>query len=426
MITVIGAGSGRAENITLDAFNRIKNAKKVFLRTEKMALARLLESEGIEFESFDGLYDSAEDFDRLNESIAKRLESEQDCCYAVFGSALDDTSVMKLKNKEIIPGVSLADCAASFLDMTSERKDFSAVEVLSGTLPSTHTLCAVTCIDSRMIASDLKCVLSEIYGDEYEILMYHEDFDGNQFSTALPLYELDMQKEYNHTTSVFLKKCETDKVYKYDIGHLREVVERLCSPDGCPWDSVQTHESLRPYLIEEAYEVAETIDKNDYSRLYDELGDVLLQVVFHATLGKNEGEFDFSDITDSITRKMIRRHPALFAGEETEKDPKVLNDQWESSKKTEKGLGSVGDVLHDVPDILPSLAYAEKIQYKAEKAGINTVPKNKNILEVTATDEASLGKLLFDAVALCRANGVHPELALHAETLRFIDKTVKE
>ncbi len=425
MITVIGAGSGRAENITLDAFERIKNADKVFLRTKKMPIAHLLKKEKTAFESFDDIYESADDFDLLNENIARKLEAAGDCCYVVFGSALDDTSVMKLENKVIIPGISLADCAASFLGIASERKDFSAVEVLGGTLPSTHTDCMVTCIDSRMIACDLKCVLSEIYGDEYEMIMYHEDFDGNQFSKTAPLYELDMQGEYNHTTTVYLKKCEMDKVYKYDMRHLCEVVARLCAPDGCPWDSVQTHESLRPYLIEEAYEVAETIDNNDYFRLYDELGDVLLQVVFHATLGKNEGEFDFSDITDGITRKMIRRHPALFAGDETEKDPKTLNDQWENTKKLEKGLASISDVMHDVPEILPALAYAEKIQHKAEKAGINTVPENKNILEVKTTDEESLGKLLFDAVALCRANGVHPELALHSETVKFIEKIEK-
>ncbi len=429
MITVIGAGSGKAENLSLLAYKTIKSAKSVILKTEKMPIVKLLKEEKIHFETLDDIYDTAENFDSLNAAIKARLTEKGSCVYVVHGSAIDDTSVRALEDVNIIPGVSVADCAASFLNVVSDVKAYTTTEILEGEMPSVHQDNIITCIDSTLIAGDLKCSLSEIYGDEFEIKYYTEDFDGNQSSKSIMLYELDMQETYNHTTSIYLKKVDFDDVYRYDIKHLLDIMDKLCSRNGCPWDSQQTHESLRPYLIEEAYEVADTIDKDDPYRLYDELGDVLYQIVFHANIGKRCGEFDFIDVTDAISRKMINRHPQIFSGADANEN---INDFWEETKKKEKGLKTTYEVMCDVPESLASLARAEKILHKAEKAGIKnddvqqTTNKIKELLDAKDLDNESVsGELLLEVVKLCRAFNVHPELALNRKIHNYISEFIK-
>ncbi len=425
MITVIGAGSGKAENLSLIAYKKIKEAKKVILKTEKMPIVKLLNEENIAFETLDSLYEEAEDFDTLN-SLIKGYLSKEDCVYVVHGSALDDTSVKLLEDVEIIPGISVAHCAVAYMKLPTDAKAYTATDVLSGLNLSQHEDIIITSVDSTLIAGDLKCILADIYGDEYGVKYYTEDYEGNQFSKDILLYELDMQETYNHTTCIYLKKTDFDNVYRYDIQHLIEIMDKLCSRDGCPWDSVQTHESLRPYLIEEAYEVADTIDKNDPFRLYDELGDVLYQIVFHANIGKRCGEFDFTDITDAISRKMISRHPQIFSNSDINED---INDFWEETKKKEKGLRSTYEVMNDVPEALASLARAEKILHKAEKAGIKHDEAEKNIDNIIRLlndrdniDEEKSGEILFEFVKLCYDFGIHPELALNRKIADFIEK----
>lgn len=430
MITVIGAGSGKAENLSLLAYKTIKSAESVVLKTEKMPIKNLLEEENIPFETLDDIYDTAEDFDSLNAAIKARLTEKGSCVYIVHGSAIDDTSVRVLEDVNIIPGVSVADCVASFLNVVSDVKAYTTTEIFEGAMPSVHQDNIITCIDSTLIAGDLKCLLSEIYGDEFSVKYYTEDFSGNQTSKEIMLYELDMQETYNHTTSIFLKKVDFDNVYRYDIKHLLDIMEKLCGRNGCPWDSVQTHESLRPYLIEEAYEVADAIDKDDPYRLYDELGDVLYQIVFHANIAKRCGEFDFIDITDAISRKMINRHPQIFSDADVNEN---INDFWEETKKKEKGLKTTYEVMCDVPESLASLARAEKMLHKAEKAGIKQEDVQQTILKIKSflsdenlENEEVLGELLFETVKLCRALKVHPELALNRKIRSYIDEFNKK
>ena len=424
MITVIGAGSGNAQNISLRAYKKIKEADKVILKTKKMPLAKLLTEENVHFETLDDLYEQAEDFDALNSLIKEFLEKE-DCVYVVHGSALDDTSVRLLDDIEIIAGVSVADCAAAYMKLSKDIKAYTATEILLGAAPSQHEDVIISSIDSTLIAGDLKCILADIYGDEAEIDFYTEDFDGLQASKKIMLYELDMQDTYNHTTCIFIKKTDFERVYRYDIKHLIDIVDKLCSRDGCPWDSVQTHESIRPYLIEEAYEVADTIDNDDPFRLYDELGDVLYLTVLHSSIAKRCGEFDFSDITDAISRKMIKRHPQIFSDSKPCGD---IYDLWEDAKKKEKGINSTYEVMKDVPVGLASLARAEKILYKAEKAGIKHENADKNIEEIASLlngkksfDEAVIGEILFNFVKLCYSLNIHPELALNGKIKEYVE-----
>ena len=156
----------------------------------------------------------------------------------------------------------------------------------------------------------------------------------------------------------------------FDLEDAVDMIRVLRGKDGCPWDAEQTHGSIRNNLVEEAYEVLHAIETNDIPSLYDELGDVLMQVIFHALIGEDEGEFDLNDVCTAMCEKMIRRHPHVFADVQADTSSKVLQN-WESIKKKEKGLRSGTESVLDVPVTLPALTRAYKIQQKAAGVGFD-------------------------------------------------------
>ena len=155
------------------------------------------------------------------------------------------------------------------------------------------------------------------------------------------------------------------------IDELRNVMDRLLGPDGCPWDKEQTHESLKQYLIEECYEVLDAIDKDDAAGMCEELGDVLLQVVFHAKLAEAAGRFTFDDVAEGVAQKMIHRHPHIF-GEATARTAEAVLANWEQIKRAEKKHETVTDSIRAIPRNLPALMYAQKVVKKAGKVDTNS------------------------------------------------------
>ena len=203
---------------------------------------------------------------------------------------------------------------------------------------------------------------------------------------------------------------------RYDFEDLCQLVRVLRGPDGCPGDSVQTHESIRRNFLEEAYEACEAIDQKDPVHLREELGDVLLHVVFHAGIEADAGNFTVDDVCDTVVKKMISRHPALFGGEQ--------GLDWDEIKRREKGQTSPAEELDSVARSLPALWRAEKLQKKAEKAQIPVefpeVSAAANELEKQPDKTQAVGKLLFAAVQAARQSGVDPEMALHGYCETFI------
>lgn len=203
---------------------------------------------------------------------------------------------------------------------------------------------------------------------------------------------------------------------RYDFEDLCQLVRVLRAPDGCPWDSVQTHESIRRNFLEEVYEACEAIDQKDPVHLREELGDVLLHVVFHAGIEADAGNFTIDDVCDTVVKKMISRHPALFGGEQ--------GLDWDEIKRREKGQTSPAEELDSVARSLPALWRAEKLQKKAEKAQIPVefpeVSAAVNELEKQPDKTQAVGKLLFAAVQAARQSGVDPEMALHGYCETFI------
>jgi MazG family protein len=214
------------------------------------------------------------------------------------------------------------------------------------------------------------------------------------------------------------------------LDQLRAIVAALRAPDGCPWDREQTHASLRAGLLEEAYEVAAAIDSADDANLREELGDLLLQVVFHAQIAEEEGRFAFDAVALGIAQKLVRRHPHVFAGESAADSAEVLV-RWEEIKRQERG-GAEESALDGVSPGLPALQYAAKIQKRAGKVGFDwqdAQPVLEKIREELAEVEADLkaglpleeelGDLLFAVVNLTRKLEVDAEVALSGATRKF-------
>ena len=218
---------------------------------------------------------------------------------------------------------------------------------------------------------------------------------------------------------------------RYTLDDLIEIVRILRAPGGCPWDGEQTHQSIRRNLLEEAYEAAEAIDQDDSEGMKEELGDVLLQVVFHASIEADAGRFDLNDVADGVCRKLIYRHPHVFSDVSVSSTGEVLSN-WEELKKREKGQSTQADALDSVARTLPALWRAEKVQKKAAKVGFdwNDVSGAMDKLS-EETDELrraiagdgdpfeELGDLLFAAVNAARFLNVDPEDALQAASDKF-------
>lgn len=219
---------------------------------------------------------------------------------------------------------------------------------------------------------------------------------------------------------------------RYGMDDLIRIMELLRSPEGCPWDKVQTHQSIRRDMLEEAYEVAEAIDNQDYENLKEELGDVLFQVVFHSCMAQEAGKFTFDDVVDGVAQKMVFRHPHVFGTAEAENTEQALVT-WDAQKQVEKGQKTVGDTLDAVARSLPALIRAQKIQKKAQKAGFDwdnvdpvldkiseEVEELKQAVRENSNVEEELGDLLFAAVKAGRFLQVDGEDALHNACEKFI------
>jgi tetrapyrrole methylase family protein/MazG family protein len=219
------------------------------------------------------------------------------------------------------------------------------------------------------------------------------------------------------------------------IEQLRAVVAGLRAPDGCPWDKEQTHATLRAGLLEEAYEVVAAIDAGDDANLCEELGDLLLQVVFHAQIAAEQNRFDFESVARSISEKLVRRHPHVF-GEESAADSDAVLVRWEEIKRAEKGGAAGGSIFDRVCEGLPALQHAAKVQKKAAGVGFDwnapepVVEKVREELSEVQEEmsgggarlEEEIGDLLFAAVNLARKLKVDPEVALSRATRKFINR----
>jgi XTP/dITP diphosphohydrolase/tetrapyrrole methylase family protein/MazG family protein len=212
------------------------------------------------------------------------------------------------------------------------------------------------------------------------------------------------------------------------LAELRQTIARLRGPGGCPWDQEQTHASLTRCLIDECSELLETIDRLDMPHMREELGDVLIQVIFHAQLAEERGLFDLEDVAREVNEKLVRRHPHVFGENRLQTSDQVIT-QWDAIKATEKGADAkAARLFKELPPRLPSLMFSEAVWKQIQKKNLPTGPSvdAKSIADLGENlDEAELGRRLFELAAAARAKGLDPEGALRLHATRVMDEVEK-
>ena len=220
------------------------------------------------------------------------------------------------------------------------------------------------------------------------------------------------------------------------LSKLIKITETLMGDDGCPWDKVQTRESLKPYLVEETYEVLEALDENNPEKIKDELGDLLYQILFHSKISSLKGEFNFGDVIDNLSEKMVRRHPHVFKGGKLNTPDQVIG-QWEEIKKKENNKANQKSILDSIPINLPSLIKAQKLQKKAAKEGFDWDQVNdvldkldeeisefkEAVLKKKSTDiQNEIGDILFVITNIAKFHKIDAEEALRSTNNKFIKR----
>ncbi len=436
-ITVVSLGPGDPGLLNEKTVNALKNAETLVLRTERHPIVSWLCQNHISFISLDDLYTDAEDFDSLNQSITARLlqiSSDHPVVYAVPDAVSDHTvRALFYRLKEccqlsIIPGVGAFDSYISsslpFLS-GSPVAIVPASDFLTSPCHDPKYTLLITELDNPILAGQVKIVLSDTLEDEHTVLMFVSD----HCPFEIPLYKLDRQRNIDHRTAVLIPGSDFRSRTQFVMQDLVEIMDYLRSPDGCSWDRMQTHESLRPYLVEEAWECVASIDENDMDHLCDELGDLLFQIVFHSSIGKSYDEFSLNDVINCICRKMIRRHPHVFGNNNAE----GVIPSWEQLKQQETGHISVIESLDDVSAGLPSLKYAAKVLKKLSQTAIGSRTYSRIVSDIQKTadkilhsDEDKskrlLGILLMLCAELCCTLKTDSEMSLHEAVDRLKDR----
>ncbi len=436
-IYLVGLGTS-PDDITLKAQSFIESNLTKVVRTSLTLSATSLQNNCKDYISLDYVYTKSRNFDTLNRNLANEvisLSKKGDVVYFVDGSVINDNSCKEIikrhKNVEIHAGVSYAlktferlkICQDSFLQISAY--DLVNFDII---LPKL----VVYAITSKQIASNVKLHLMDVFGEEVKIY-----FTDNNVTKQIYLYELDWQDSYDYSTTIYIPNLDYLQKTKYEFYDLVKIVKALRSENGCPWDKAQTYESLQKNLIEECYELVEAINSKDVVNIVEELGDVLLQCVFYAVLGQEDGKFNEKDALNSICSKLISRHTHVFGNDTASTDTDALA-VWNKNKVKEKGFKNGTEYLLSVPKTLPALMKTQKVTERASKYNFDF--KNisdafeklyEEINEVkseinggnTQTLFNECGDLLFSVVNVCRLLKIDSESALFNSlnkfTLRF-------
>jgi tetrapyrrole methylase family protein / MazG family protein len=446
-ITIIGTGAGDLTQLSLGSYRKLKSADRIFARTLDHPVLKELMSEGLVVTGFDDIYESNDSFEETYRTIVDRLfeEAQQgSLIYAVPGHPMmAEATVQLLLEEQAQQGVEVIVAGGqSFLDdlFTAVRIDpIEGCQILDATrftkseVQVRNHLIFVQVYD-QFTASSVKLTLMELLPDDYEVTVLQAAGSQDEKIMTVPLFELDRSMEVNNLTAVYVPPVKDTTLLYQDFEWVRHVVARLRGPGGCPWDQKQTHESLKKYLIEEAYEVLEAIDDQDDEHLADELGDVLLQVLLHAQIGEDEGMFTIEDVIGKLSDKLIRRHPHVFGDEQVQTAEEVVG-LWNQVKEQEKDAAP--SQFDTIQKGLPGLMRANELQKAAAKVGFDwdeVDPILQKVQEeLTEFKEAvnnktfhdqedELGDLLFALVNVARYYKIDPEVAIHRTNHKFVSR----
>jgi tetrapyrrole methylase family protein / MazG family protein len=471
-LTILGLGPGDPSLLTEAATRHLQTLERLVLRTTiHPTIAGL--PDHLETESFDALYEQATSFEEIYAEIAEgllaRVRAGEDVTYAVPGHPLvaeaTTRRLLAAARAEQIPtriiaGLSFLEPVCEALGVDPFEHGLQLLDALElvpprgapwngddawlhkqggdgyeppvvpfPLIPTRPAL--LSQVYNRRVASDAKLTLLQRYpGDHLLTIVWSAGNAEGSRTRAVALSELDHQPDLDHLTSVYLPALPPIEDLR-GIDGAGWVIARLLGPGGCPWDREQTHQSLRPYLLEETHEALEALDAGDMHALGEELGDVLLQVLLHSEMARQAGEFDIGDVFGELTSKLIRRHPHVFGEVEVGGSSEVLRN-WESIKRSEqaaRGAKPKGP-LDGIPAGLPALAAAQKLGEKAARSGFDWAGLDgvwakidEELAELRAAppaeQEEELGDLLFVLVRLASWLSVDAETALRAASVKF-------
>jgi len=418
VVVVVGLGPAGPGLLTTATVEAIATCEHRYLRTSRHPAAVAVG----DATSFDHIYESAASFDEVYAGIVDALvdatEEHGTVLYAVPGSPLvAERSVDLLLDDDrvevrLLPALSFLDLAWAALRVDPVA---AGVRVIDGRRFAVEAagergpLLVAQC-DTRQVLSNIKLAVDGAVPDDLTVTVLQRLGLPDQSVTTVAWADLDREVQPDHLTSIYLPTAAPPVAR--EVARFDELVRTLRT--SCPWDREQTHRSLTRHLLEETYEVLEAIEAlpadpeagDGFEHLEEELGDLLFQVVFHATLAAEEGHFTLADVARGIHDKLVHRHPHVFAGVEAGTPAQVVTN-WEQIKRDEKGRTSLMDGL----GALPSLLYAHKVQRKAASVGLEP-----------GVDEVGVGADLFGLVDQARRAGVDPEAALRATAGRFRDR----
>lgn len=447
-IYIIGLGPGNIDTLTMGAVNRMNSGAKNFLRTKEHPTVKYLDDNNIEYESYDYLYKTMDSFDKVYSTIVgdllKKLKEYGEINYYVPGNPFVAEKTVELLMKEdieleIISGMSFIE---PMLELV-ERDPINGLKIVDGDVfkPSMIDInvdIIVTQVYNHRILSDIKLILSEVYGDEYMVYLVHgAGISEVEKLRYIPIFELDRDSDVGSLTSIYIPKIEENQKKVFDFNDLLDIMLVLRSEDGCPWDIKQTHESIRNSVIEEAYELVDAINSGDIDNIVEELGDILLQVVFHSQIAFENGDFNIYDVTSELGNKLIYRHPHVFSNKMVENGEEVVYN-WDVLKYKEREISTLTDKLRDIKG-LPALMTSFKLQQKAGQIGFDfesiegPIEKVKEefaeVLQAYERHgvsskylEEEVGDLLFAVVNLSRFLKIDPEVALVGTMDKFINR----
>ena len=442
---VIGLGPSGLEQLTLGNYRRICGAKKIFARTSEHPCVQELIAEGICVESFDEVYAKEPSFEAVYERITEQLREEllkgHEVIYAVPGHPMVAEKTVQLIGEKLAKEYEVViHPAMSFVDEIFRVLKFDPIDgvqirnydALKDIGLTGQEWLIVPQVYNKLIASEVKLDLMIAYPDDAWAYVVQALGTPREKVDKLPLFEID-HGTYDHLTTIVLPpNPEVISLFK-----LTKVMATLRSEKGCAWDLEQTHDTLKKCLIEESYEVLDAIEKQDMYNLCEELGDLLLQVIFHTQIASEAGDFVLQDVLQGVIQKLIRRHPHVFGSEKAETADDVVMT-WDRIKKEEKANGNEDAAFFNDPLGLPALMGATSTQRRVAKVGFDwsdidgpwgkveeELQELKNALADGIGIREELGDLMFAVVNLSRFLKLDAEEVLRDTIHKFQSRFLK-
>lgn len=443
-ITILGLGPGDPALLTRQAWDVLTKASEIHLRTRMHPTITGFPAQ-LKVYSFDYLYEEGANFEEVYEDIVSTVltlgKRESGVVYGVPGHPFvaeattpEITRRAKIEGVPVslIEGLSFVDSVFGLLEVDPfpHLALVDALELAGDYHPQFPPSAPVIIaqIHSPAVASNVKLTLMGAYPDDHPVQLVHNAGSANANVESIKLYEMDRNTNIGLLTALYVPPLDSRSSFE----GFQDVVAHLRAPEGCPWDREQTHLSLRPFLLEETYEVLSALDEEDQDALSEELGDLLLQIILHAQIASEYGAFNMVDVLKGIQDKLIRRHPHVFGDMDIDDKDKVL-ENWEKLKSAERNEidRKANGVLEGVSAALPALVQAETYQERVNRVGFDWPNVHgvfekieEEILEVQRAEsqeekENEIGDLLFAVVNLARWMNIDAESALRSANTRF-------